>query len=116
MIETIMIGNIGADAKIVRTNGNEFVSFNVAHTDRYRKQDGQNVEDTMWVSVTMDGDGGNLLPYLTKGKCVCLRGRLRAKPADNGGVWYSMSNPRIDLIGGGNKNNNDPLSPDNAPY
>lgn len=100
MIETIMIGNIGADAKVVRTNENEFVSFNVAHTDRY-KRDGNPVEETIWVSVTIDGNGGNLTPYLTKGKCVCLRGRLRAKPADNGGVYYSMSNPRIDLVGGG---------------
>jgi len=100
MIETIMIGNIGADAKIVRTNGNEFVSFNVAHTDKYKGNDGNPIEETTWVSVTIDGNGGNLLQYLTKGKCVCIRGRLRAKPADNGGVFYSMSNPRIDLVGG----------------
>ena len=126
MIETIMIGNIGADAKVVRNNGNEFVSFNVAHTDKFKNRDGQNVEETTWVSVTIEGNGGNLTQYLTKGKCVCIRGRLRAKPNDKGGVWYSMSNPRLDLVGGGNggnnnaNNNNDPFAGgqayENAPY
>lgn len=105
MIETIMIGNIGQDAKVVRTNGNEFVSFSVAHTDRYKDRNtGQVVEDTTWVSVSLDGNGGNLLQYLTKGKIVCLRGRMRAKPDGKGGVWYNMNNPRIDLVGGGNGN------------
>lgn len=107
MIETIMIGNIGQDAKVVRNNGNEFVSFSVAHTDRFKERaTGQVVEDTTWVSVTMDGNGGNLLPYLTKGKVVCLRGRLKARPNNTGnGVWYNMSNPRVDLVGGGNTGN-----------
>lgn len=105
MIETIMIGNIGNDAVVRRNNGQAFVSFSVAHTDKYKNRDGQNVEDTMWVSVSVDGDGGGLTQYLTKGKCVCLRGRLRAKADGKGGVYYNMSNPRIDLVGTGSGNN-----------
>ena len=106
MIETIMIGNIGADAVVRRNNGQSFVSFSVAHTDKYKQRDGQMVEDTMWVSVAVDGDGGNLTPYLTKGKVVCIRGRLKAKADGKGGVYYNMSNPRIDLISNGGGNNN----------
>lgn len=105
MLETIMIGNLGADAKVIRNNGNEFVAFNVAHTDKYRNRDGQQVEETTWVSVAMDGNGGNLTQYLVKGKCVCIRGRMRAKVGNNGQVFFSMSNPRVELIGGGSGNN-----------
>lgn len=107
MIETIMIGNIGQDARVIRNNGSEFISFSVAHTDRYKDRGtGQVVEDTTWVSVTQDGNGGNLLPYLTKGKVVCLRGRIRARPNNEGnGVWYNMYNPRIDLVGGSSNTN-----------
>lgn len=78
MIETIMIGNIGQDARVIRNNGSEFISFSVAHTDRYKdRSTGQVVEDTTWVSVTQDGNG----------------------------VWYNMYNPRIDLVGGSSNTN-----------
>lgn len=64
-------------------NGNQCVSFNVAHSERRNNQ-----ETTTWVSVLMHGDGGNLTQYLKKGAKVFVRGNLSAKPyQDKNGQW-----------------------------
>lgn len=69
MIKLSVIGNLGADAEVREHNGRKFVSFRVAHTEKYNEQ-----EHTMWVSCVMNGDGGNLLPYLTRGTKVYVHG------------------------------------------
>ena len=38
MIKLEIIGNLGADAEIKQYNGNKFVSFRVAHTDKWVDQ------------------------------------------------------------------------------
>ena len=73
MIKLSIIGNLGADAEVKNHNGKEFVSFRVAHTDRFT-QDGQTKETTTWVSCILNGNGGNLLPYLKKGTKVFCHG------------------------------------------
>ena len=47
MLKMEMIGHLGADAEVKEFNGNKFVSFNVAHTE---KRNGG--ERTTWVSCT----------------------------------------------------------------
>lgn len=74
MLTTIVIGNLGANAEFHSENGNEFVSFKVAHTDRYRGSDGQDKEETVWVSCVLNGRADKLLQYLTKGTKVCVVG------------------------------------------
>lgn len=74
MLTTIVIGNLGANAEFHSENGNEFVSFKVAHTDRYKGSDGQDKEDTVWVSCVLNGRADKLLQYLTKGTKVCVVG------------------------------------------
>lgn len=75
MLKFTAIGNLGADARIEDNQGRKFVSFNVGHNDRYTDQNGQVRESTTWISCALNGDGGNLLPYLTKGKLVYVEGR-----------------------------------------
>ena len=36
MLTAEIIGNIGNDAEIKEFNGKKYISFSVAHTDRYR--------------------------------------------------------------------------------
>ena len=70
MLQLEIIGNLGADAQVMTSNGKPFVSFNVAHTERWQGEDGVKHEQTQWVSGALNGDGGNLLQYLKKGTTV----------------------------------------------
>lgn len=75
MIKMEIIGNLGADAEVKVYNGSKFVSFRVAHTDKWiDQQTGVISTQTTWVSCSLNGDGGGLTPYLKKGTKVFLRG------------------------------------------
>lgn len=77
MIKVEVIGNLGADAQLQEKNGNRFVSFRVANTDKWTdKATGQIIESTQWISCTLNGDGGALTPYLKKGSKVFIRGNV----------------------------------------
>lgn len=73
MLQLQVIGNLGADAQVNESNGQKYVSFRVAHTESFVRSSGEKVESTVWVSVILNGDGGNLLPYLKQGtKVYCM--------------------------------------------
>lgn len=75
MIKLEIIGNLGADAEVKVYNGSKFVSFRVAHTDKWvDQQTGVISTQTTWVSCSLNGDGGGLTPYLKKGTKVFVRG------------------------------------------
>ena len=105
MLQFTCIGNLGSDAKVQEKDGRKFVAFNVAHTDKWTDQDGITHETTDWVSCTINGDGGNILPYLTTGTKVYVEGRgsvrLYSSPKDRmmkAGANISVT--RIELVGG----------------
>lgn len=78
MIRIEMIGNLGADAELKDNNGRKFVSFRVAHTDKWKNsQTGQDNVSTVWASCAINGDAHNLLPYLKKGVKVFVRGSVQ---------------------------------------
>lgn len=78
MIRIEMIGNLGADAELKNNNGRKFVSFRLAHTDKWKNsQTGQDNVSTMWASCAINGDAHNLLPYLKKGVKVFVRGSVQ---------------------------------------
>lgn len=79
MLQLEIIGNLGADAQVMTSNGKPFVSFNVAHTERWQGDDGVKHEQTQWVSCALNGDGGNLLQYLKKGTTVYAIGRVSTR-------------------------------------
>ena len=79
MLQLTVLGHIGADAKSVTENGKTFVSFNVAHSEKWTSQDGQVHESTTWVSCLLNGDGGNVLPYLKKGQLIFAQGRCSTR-------------------------------------
>lgn len=113
MLKIEVIGNIGNDAEIKNINGNECVSFNVASSE---KRNG--TEYTTWVSVLMNGNGGNLTQYLKKGAKVFVRGNLSVKQYQgNNGQWnvgINVSASEVQLCGLKSENtaptgNNDPF-------
>lgn len=77
MMRLEVIGNLGADAEIKEVNGRKFVSFRVAHTDKWVDSQTQQAQvTTQWVSCAINGDGGKLVPYLKKGTKVFVRGSV----------------------------------------
>lgn len=79
MFRAIIIGNLGADARVENNNGRPFVSFNVGHNDRYTDANGVEHNSTQWISCALNGDGGRLLPYLKKGRAVYVEGRCSTR-------------------------------------
>lgn len=79
MFRAQIIGNLGADAHVEQNNGRPFVSFSVAHNDRFTKEDGTVKETMQWISCAMNGDGGKLLEYLKKGRLVYVEGRATTR-------------------------------------
>ena len=77
MLKLEVIGNLGADARLQENVNGKFVAFNVAHTSRRTdRSTGEVVENTQWVSCTLNGNGGNLLQFLTKGTKVYVSGDM----------------------------------------
>lgn len=100
MLTAEIIGNLGANAEI---RNNEYITFRVAHTDKIRS--GETVtETTTWVSVTTSIEKKTILPYLTTGTKVFVRGKLSARCyIGNDGHHHAGINIRafdIELCGG----------------
>lgn len=80
MIKIEVIGNLGANAEVKTGAGNSFISFRLGHTDKFRDQNGNEVNETTWVSCAMKYAGHErLVPYLTTGKKLFVRGFLSTR-------------------------------------
>ena len=105
MLQAMIIGNLGAHASIKESNGRKFVSMNVAHTDRITSN-GQTVESTQWVSVSLNHYSEKLLPYLVKGAKVFVQGKLFMRiwrdKEGNSNVGMNVLADTIELCGGRN--------------
>ena len=98
MLKLVIIGNLGADAELRNANGAQFLSFRVAHSARWTARNTGEVHDnTTWVSCTLNGDGGNLRPYLKQGTKVFVYGdvstRIFVSPKD--GKQYAGIHCRV---------------------
>ena len=94
MLKAIIIGNIGQDAVLKTFGTTTFVSFSVAHTDKYKDSQGVDHEKTQWVScLKRIGENSSLAAYLKKGTKVYVEGRLTAKLFDS----QASNTPQIAL-------------------
>lgn len=105
MLNLQVIGNLGSDAVVKENNGKKFVTFNVAHTDKYTDEQGVKHERTTWVSCLWNGDGGRVLPYLTKGACVFAQGQAELRVFDSAKdhckkAGVSIRIQHLELVGG----------------
>lgn len=121
MIKVEVIGNLGADAQLQEKNGNRFVSFRVANTDKWTdKTTGQIIESTQWISCTLNGDGGALTPYLKKGSKVFIRGNAQfvifsSAKTHQMEVGVNLFVREIELCGGQKENQQTPQQPQQPP-
>lgn len=80
MLKIEVIGNLGAAAEGKSNNGEKFVTFRVASTNKYvNKQSGEIIEDTTWVSCIWRGEHTRVTPFLTQGTKVFVRGDAALK-------------------------------------
>ena len=82
MLKAVVVGNIGGDPDMrYSPEGRAFLRFNVASNGRTKIQQGEWVDETTWVRVTVFGQRAETLSqYLRKGSKVYADGRLEARP------------------------------------
>lgn len=69
MVAIELIGNIGADVKVVNNNGKTFATFNVCDNRKVGNQ-----EVSQWYTCNLNSYSDKLLQYLKKGQNVFVRG------------------------------------------
>ena len=73
MLQALLIGHLGGDAEIKTKDGREFVTFRVAHSERWTDANDQSHENTVWVDCVMDGRP-KVVEFLKRGTIVCVTG------------------------------------------
>ena len=99
--KVFLIGNLGRDAEQRHTpNGTAVGNFSLATTDTWTDKSGQRQERTEWHRVVVwDRQAESLQPYLTKGKQICVEGRLQTREwNDRDGNKRSTTEIRADRI------------------
>jgi single-strand DNA-binding protein len=88
--KVIIIGNLGRDPEMrYLPSGQAVTGFNVATSNKYTGQDGQQVDETTWFRISVFGkQAESCNQYLKKGSKVLVEGRLRPDPATGGPkIW-----------------------------
>jgi len=91
--KTMLIGRLGADPEVRYTqNGVPVVNFNIATTERWKK-DGEQQERTEWHRIiAWKGLAEICSQYLQKGKLVYIEGKLRSRTwEDNDGNRHRVT-------------------------
>lgn len=104
MLQFTAIGHLGGDAQVNEKDGRKFVSFSVSDNNRWTDEAGTVHESINWISCTLDGDGGKLLPHLKRGRQVYVTGRgsVRVYSSEKERRMVAGANisvQRIELIG-----------------
>lgn len=79
--KVMLIGNLGADPEMRFTgNGQAVANFRIAINRKWTDRDGQQQEDTEWVSIVAWGRQAELAgEYLQKGSSVFVEGRIQTR-------------------------------------
>lgn len=113
MFTAQVIGNLGADAELKTINGKVYLTFRVAHSEKFTKQDGSQIEETTWISC-ITSQFTSLHQYLKRGQKVFVCGDCKAsivwKPKTRENVVGLSINVRsIELCGGSKQDDIPPM-------
>ena len=115
MLKAQVIGSIGQDATINNVNGKTVINFSVAHSEKYKDQNGQVVNKTVWVAVSYWVERTGIAQYLKKGGSVYLEGIPSVDTYRNkdGQVvpQLKLRATMVQLLGGNKQENNTPQQP-----
>lgn len=99
------IGHLGKDAVTNKVNGKQVINFTVAHSEKYRNSQGEQVDKTTWLECGWWNDSDKIAQYLNKGTQVFIEGvpevRTFAKNDGTTGVSLSVRVFSLQLLGGG---------------
>jgi single-strand DNA-binding protein len=80
MLKVQIIGHLGQDAILKTFNNVNYVSFSVAHSEKFKDNQGNERETTQWVScLKRVSEDSKLQTYMKKGTKVYVEGSLSAK-------------------------------------
>lgn len=117
MIKLQVIGNLGKDCVTNTVNGKNVINFNVAHTEKFKDQQGNQKEKTTWVECAYWTDRTAIAPYLRKGTQVYVEGtpELKTYPKNDGttGASLTMRVFSVQLLGSRNENSGGGYGSDN---
>lgn len=108
MLKILMIGNLGKDAVVNQVNGKTVINFNLAHTDKFKNQQGTEINKTTWVQAAYWTDKTNVAQYLKKGTQVFIEGMPEIRSYDKtDGTREAVFTVRVlgvQLLGGNKQN------------
>jgi len=103
MIKLNVIGHIGNDALVNNVNGKLVINFNVAHSEKYKNNEGVQVNRTTWVNCAYWTERTGIAPYLKKGTQVYVEGQpdVRTYTTKEGvnGATLSLRVSSVQLLG-----------------
>ncbi|NET38413.1 MAG: single-stranded DNA-binding protein [Cyanothece sp. SIO1E1] len=108
MFKFSLIGRIGADAEVRYHNGQQAISFPIAHNEKYKDKGGIKHEKTTWVNCTIwRGKDNTLAKHLKKGMQLYLEGSpgfniYKTKHGESA-ISVSMRVKEFSYIDGGKK-------------
>jgi len=79
MIKLQIIGHLGTDCSTNEVNGKTVINFPVAHSEKYKDQQGTLVEKTIWVKCAYWTDRNAIAQYLKKGQLIYAEGTPEAE-------------------------------------
>jgi len=81
----ILIGNLGRDPEVkYLPSGQAVANFSVATNERWQNKEGKTEERTEWHRIVVYGkQAENCGEYLSKGRSVCIEGRLQTREWDD---------------------------------
>lgn len=112
MIKTLVIGHLGKDATVNQVNGKNVINFTVAHSEKWKDQQGQTQEKTTWVDCSYWTDRTAIAPYLQKGTQVFVEGmpevRTFTRADRSTGATLSLRVQSVQLLGSKQGNQGSP--------
>lgn len=104
MLKLQVIGHLGKDATVNNVNGKNVINFSVAHTEKFKDQQGNQTEKTVWVECAKWGETTGVAPYLKKGTQVYAEGTPEVRTWESNGksgVSLHLRVVSLQLLGSG---------------
>jgi single-strand DNA-binding protein len=110
MIKLTAIGHLGKDATVNNVNGKTVINFSVAHSEKYKDHNGNEVNKSIWVDCSYWVDRTTVAQYLKKGTQVYVEGqpdvRLYKKQDGTSGASLALRVHSVQLLGSSDRQTN----------
>ena len=107
MIKLQIIGHLGTDCTTNEVNGRTVINFPVAHSEKYKDSQGNQVEKTTWVKCAYWTERPAIAQYLKKGQLVYAEGNPEAEgylnKENQNAASLKLNVFRIQLLGSKNE-------------